>query len=141
MTPAEATSLVAAITVATGVRPAEASPDAWAYLLDDIPIAEALEAVKAITHQPQPHERRLTIDPAMIRDQIRRDRNKRIDAMEAHFIPSSGDPAVYLAELRAHRQAAAAGTLKPPPPRRAIAERRTETVRIGNAIARIGGGL
>nr|DAF00040.1 MAG TPA: hypothetical protein [Caudoviricetes sp.] len=140
MTPAEATSLVAAITVATGVRPAEASPDAWAYLLDDVPIGAALEAVKAIAHRPQPHERRLTIDPAMIRDQIRRDRNKRIDAMEAYFIPSSGDPAVYLAELRAHRQAAAAGTLKPPP-RRAIAERRTETIRIGNAIAQIGGGL
>jgi len=114
VTPAEAAQLIALIAAATGDRPPEGSPDAWSFILDDLPIGDAMDAVRDIARRPQPRDRRLVVTPDMVLVEARRIRRERIAAAEDSFEPSPAtrdDPAAYIAELRAHRQAAADGTL------------------------------
>lgn len=103
MTPAEAAPLAVLIAAATGQRVAEGAADALALLLDDIDVADAITAVKAIARRPQPNDRRLTIDAPMIRAEAKRARAARIDQALATWQPSpaaADDPRRYLAEYR-----------------------------------------
>ncbi|ANH49915.1 hypothetical protein BI041_gp51 [Propionibacterium phage PFR2] len=83
--------------------------DAWALVLDDVRAVDAMEAVRAIAKRPQPHDRRLTIEPDVIRSEVRRIRAARIEAAEPAFTPTTGDPDGFRRELRAWRTAAADG--------------------------------
>ena len=128
MTPAEAIPLVALIAAATGQRQPEGAPDAWALLLPDIAIGDALRAVQQIAAKPQPHERRLTIDAPTIRAQVKADRAARIDQALATWEPPA-DPAEYLRELRAITAQAGAGELDTPHQKPQIGTRRDDIMR------------
>ena len=128
MTPAEAAPLAVLIAAATGPRVAEGAADALALLLDDIDIADAITAVKAIARRPQPNDRRLTIDAPMIRAEAKRARAARIDQALATWEPPA-DPAEYLRELRAITAQAGAGELEAPHQKPTIGHRRDDIMR------------
>ena len=105
--------------ICPGQRIDDLTGDAWACVLDDVQIADAMEAATRISKRPQPFDRRLTISPDQIRVEVRKIRADRMERAEAEFVPTSGDPTRYIAELRAWRRQVADGAvqLNPDPTR------------------------
>lgn len=86
----------------------EHSPDAWGDVLDDVPFADARDALIALCKREVPFT-----SVGEIRAEARRTRAKRIDATPA--IPpadlDADDPAAYIRWLRHARKAIADGEL------------------------------
>jgi hypothetical protein len=88
----------------------EFTPDAWSDLLGDLRLEDCRQAAAAIARR-QPFAA-----PAEIRAEVRRIRDSRLEGFR--YVPVDGDdsPQVYLASLRAQRQAVADGRREADPP-------------------------
>lgn len=87
----------------------DGTPDAWAMIMPDVKLSDAMKAVIGMSRRKQPYDRRLRVTPNEIIDEVKTIRSHRIEAAEQHFMPSSGDPSTYMAELRTWRLRAADG--------------------------------
>lgn len=112
--------------LAPGTRIGADSPVAWALVLDDVSIADALTALRTVyrDHGNDQEYGPRRIEPDDILREVKRIRNQRITNAPP-YVPSRNDltPEQELAELRAYRHAVGNG--HQPEQRQAIGPRRT----------------
>lgn len=110
MTPTEAVQLVGIVSqISPAQRIDEYTADAWHMLLDDVELADALEAVRIIGRK------QAFIAPAEVLAEVRRIRARRSDGSDATFV-YIGDPddaLEYRRQLVAHRRAIGNGYQPP----------------------------
>ena len=105
----EATNLVRIVKAACPAQAVdEFTADAWQFILDDIPLADAMAAVRTLARRES--DKPLWIDPRQVLTEVRRIRARRLDDFDvATLTGAPADVDDYIAWRRATNRAIADG--------------------------------